>query len=221
MSASEIPVSGSIENKGNISTETQINVLLAEYDKLQSQILTRLGANSTSLAAISVLLTVFVVAGVQFKYDPLFIIIPFLIGVYASLEIARQTFVIGIGRYIGTVERKINNLAGKELLTWDSRFTISRVSGRLIIGTTPSRIPIINPMAINSILVFLLILPAFIFSTIQGYIYLSSISLIGANTFAVFCGIVALLLIFGFVSAIYLFPNWYEQWILNNHNSES
>src|SRR5574341_104308 len=190
-----------------ISKRDKVDILLAEHSHLWEQMNTRISAGSVSASFISLVLTVFVVAGVQFGYRPIFIAMPLLIGVFVSVEIVRQTYVLALGRYITRLEKKINEIAGEELLIWDSKITLGRIARGIRIVDPYTRRSAFNPIAVSGFMVIVLSIASYIFSAYQGASYLFEQNLsIFAWSFLAGCVAILTLLVIAWYSATYLVP---------------
>jgi hypothetical protein len=195
------------------STRDKIDVLLAEHSHIWEQMNMRISAGMVNISNVSLILTVFIVAAIQFNYKPIFVIMPLLVGVFVSVEIVRQAYVLALGRYITRLEQKINELAGEELLMWDSRVTLGRIGRGLVITDPYSKRRVFNPLAASGLMVLILSLASYTYSVYEGVVYLWTLHQVAGWAFLGISILLFFILLASWISATYSLPPFYERFI--------
>jgi len=155
-----------------LSPMQQIEIILHEYDTLRDEAIENVGRQQGFQTLVIAGLIAFLgVASDQGNYY-LIVSLPISIIVFASLEGVRQFSLLAKARYLTVLEDQVNELARKELLTWQSSLSVGVQMLRFRIEGTKTRRPAVNTHLFVASIYPISLMLIFVIGIILGSVYL-------------------------------------------------
>ena len=120
-------------NNPLVTREKIIEILLFQYESLRQE---ELNAMSSSLNLATIMLgTLVAVLGLiqQTRATEIFLFIPPGLTVFFLLYLNQQWVVFYIGRYLKVIEKLVNEIAGIDILLWETLFAGSMIQGKILL----------------------------------------------------------------------------------------
>jgi hypothetical protein len=109
-----------VDAGSEVTTEKRIDILLKEYDTLRTEILQAIKMRFSFIGFFGVVSAYFIFNAEPFPYYKYLLLISgflFLLALWMSFG----RIITGCSKRIAEIEKMINNMAGKELLVWETK----------------------------------------------------------------------------------------------------
>lgn len=150
----------------------EIQILLEEYRTLREEVIKRIEIGVSSTSWFGIIGSVILGIGVQYHVEPVFILLPFIIAVLISVDISSRTNVMFLGAHLAELEKRINNLVGKDVLLWEHCMPFARVGADFKLCNAQSNKKIINPLFCRYPVIIIVVSLIYLYSICTGFNYL-------------------------------------------------
>ncbi len=156
----------------NRFNEREISILLEEYRTLREEVIKRIEIGVSSTSWFGIIGSVILGVGVQYHVEPVFILLPFIIAVLISVDISSRANVMFLGAHLAELEKRINNLLGKDVLLWEHCLPFARVGADIKLCNPHCGKRIINPLFCRYPVVIIVVFLIYLYSICTGFNYL-------------------------------------------------
>jgi len=156
----------------NRSNEREIDILLEEYRTLREEVIKRIEIGVSSTSWFGIIGSVILGVGVQYNVEPVFILLPFIIAVLITVDISSRANVMFLGAHLAELEKRINNLFGKDILLWEHCLPFARIGADITLCNSHCDKKVTNPLFCRYPIVIVVVSFIYLYSVCTGFNYL-------------------------------------------------
>lgn len=175
-----MPVNSALAEKmtTSLTTSDKIEILMHDYDNMRAEIRMYIEQYSPKFSIFGIfVLSAFVFAFQNPKYQLVYIIIPFFIFVIGFFTIAQAYIITLIGSRIRIIENDINKLNnGKNILNFETEIAYTMVYPPLIklLLKNSKKKRILNPIFISVVSLIIAVFPLILFCLYKAYYFINN-----------------------------------------------